>query len=165
MCLNVFGFDVRARFWTVKMLKVFLCSHCKQDQSVVIIVVLVFYGPSAQFRSFRVRPVILSTLFLGKTPRQFTSTVSAHSSPVTDNCPSWIGGENGRRNYYCNYPKICTKWVYNWAMCPQNAGRLANSADPDQTASSGTIWSVFTLFVPTRDNSSLQIGDCQRQNI
>ena len=60
------------------MLTVFLCSHCKQDQPVVIIVVLVFYGPSAQFRSFRARPVILSTLFLGKPPRQFTSTKLVH---------------------------------------------------------------------------------------
>ena len=33
-----------------------------------------FYGPSTHFRSFRVRSVNLATLFLGKPPRQFTST-------------------------------------------------------------------------------------------
>ena len=44
------------------------------------VVVLVFYGPSTLFVSFRVRPVNLSTLFLDKTPMQFTSI-----SPVTDN--------------------------------------------------------------------------------
>ena len=38
------------------------------------LVVLVFYGPSTLFRSFRTRSVNLSTLFLGKPPRQFTST-------------------------------------------------------------------------------------------
>ena len=37
-------------------------------------VVLVFYGPSTIFRSFRARSVNLSTLYLGKPPRQFTST-------------------------------------------------------------------------------------------
>ena len=33
-----------------------------------------FYGPSTYFRSFRARSVTLTTLFLGKPPRQFTST-------------------------------------------------------------------------------------------
>ena len=32
------------------------------------------YGPSTHFRSFRARSVYLATLFLGKPPRQFTST-------------------------------------------------------------------------------------------
>ena len=40
----------------------------------VVVVVLVFYGPSTFFRSFRAQSVNLSTLFLGKPPRQFTST-------------------------------------------------------------------------------------------
>ena len=39
-----------------------------------VVVVLVFYGPSTHFRSFQARSVFLSTLFLGKPPRQFTST-------------------------------------------------------------------------------------------
>ena len=38
------------------------------------LVVLVFYGPSTHFRSFRARSVNLATLFLGKSPRQFVST-------------------------------------------------------------------------------------------
>ena len=33
-----------------------------------------FYGPSTHFRSFRARSVNLATLFLGKPPKQFTST-------------------------------------------------------------------------------------------
>ena len=33
-----------------------------------------FYGPSTHFRSFWARPVYVATLFLGKPPRQFTST-------------------------------------------------------------------------------------------
>ena len=33
-----------------------------------------FYGPSTHFRSFWARSVNLATLFLGKPPRQFTST-------------------------------------------------------------------------------------------
>ena len=38
------------------------------------LVVLVFYGASTFFRSFQARSVNLSTLFLGKPLRQFTST-------------------------------------------------------------------------------------------
>ena len=41
---------------------------------VVVVVGLVFYGPSSHLRSFRARSVNLATLFLGKPPRQFTST-------------------------------------------------------------------------------------------
>ena len=37
------------------------------------LVVLVFYGPSTHFRSFRARSVNLATLFLGKPPGQFTN--------------------------------------------------------------------------------------------
>ena len=33
-----------------------------------------FYGPSTHFRSFRARSVSLTTLFLGKPSKQFTST-------------------------------------------------------------------------------------------
>ena len=39
-----------------------------------IVVVLVFYGPSTHFRSFQVQSINLASLFLGKPPRQFTST-------------------------------------------------------------------------------------------
>ena len=41
---------------------------------IVVVVVFVLHGPSTLFMSFRARPVNLSTLFLGKPPRQFTST-------------------------------------------------------------------------------------------
>ena len=33
-----------------------------------------FYGPSTHFRTFQAQSVNLATLFLGKPPRQFTST-------------------------------------------------------------------------------------------
>ena len=51
--------------------------HQKQYVPTPILLVLVwflFYGPSTHFRSFRARSVTLTTLFLGKPPRQFTST-------------------------------------------------------------------------------------------
>ena len=38
------------------------------------LVMLVFYGPSTHFMSFRARSVNLTTLFLGNSPRQLTST-------------------------------------------------------------------------------------------
>ena len=47
---------------------------CMKIYLVLWLVVLMFYGPSAHFRSFRTRSVNLATLFLGKPPWQFTST-------------------------------------------------------------------------------------------
>ena len=44
------------------------CSATEASKSLVV--VLVFYGPSTHFRSFRARSVNLATLFLGKQPRQ-----------------------------------------------------------------------------------------------
>ena len=46
----------------------------KHRDPVVVVVVLVFYGPSTLLRSFRARSVNLSTLFLGNPPMQFAST-------------------------------------------------------------------------------------------
>ena len=40
----------------------------------MVVIVLVFYCPSTLFRSFWVRSVNLSIMFLGKPPKQFTST-------------------------------------------------------------------------------------------
>ena len=42
----------------------------------IVVIVLVFYGPSTYFWSFRARSVNLATLFLAKPPRQFTSIQS-----------------------------------------------------------------------------------------
>ena len=44
-----------------------------------------FYGPSTHFRSFRARSVSLSTLFLGKSHRQFTSTYGKPSNSSNRN--------------------------------------------------------------------------------
>ena len=65
------------------------------------IIVLVFYGPSTHFRSFRARSVNLATLFLGKPPRQFTSTF-AHSFASNWQLPmlNQPKGENGRRIFF-----------------------------------------------------------------
>ena len=40
----------------------------------MLLVLFLFHGPSTHFRSFRARSVTLTSLFLGKPPRQFTST-------------------------------------------------------------------------------------------
>ena len=73
------------------------------------------------------------------------------------------------RKIWCNHPKIGTRWLYHRVMCPIDADRMANSVDPDQTASqeqsdlglhcfhkssliwvytvsSGAVWSGSTLF-------------------
>ena len=67
----------------------------------LVLVWFLFYGPSTHFRSFRARSVTLTTLFLRKPPRQFTS-VSTHSF-----ASNWQllflnqrKRENGRRNFF-----------------------------------------------------------------
>ena len=68
-----------------------------------LFVVLVFYGPSTLFMSFRARSVNLSLLFLEKPPRQFTSTYeSVHSFASNWQLPflNQRKGENGRLNYF-----------------------------------------------------------------
>ena len=47
---------------------------CHAHTVETVVVVLVFYGLSTHFKSFRARSVNLSTLFLGQTPGQFNST-------------------------------------------------------------------------------------------
>ena len=74
-----------------------------------------FYGPSTHFRSFRARSVTLTTLFLGKPPRQFTSTYYTFFN-------QWKR-ENGGRNVFMtksprkNVPDVMRKPVY--ALCEQ----------------------------------------------
>ena len=65
----------------------------------LVVVVLVFYGPSTHFRSFRAPSVNLSTLFPAKPPRQFTSVHSFVSNWQLPFLNQWKG-ENGRRNYF-----------------------------------------------------------------
>ena len=49
------------------------CERISNIFMMNVVVVLVFYGPSTLFRSYRVRSINLSTLFLGKPPRHFTN--------------------------------------------------------------------------------------------
>ena len=41
------------------------------------------------------------------------------------------------RKICCNHPKIRTKWLYKWEMCPKDIDGIADSVDPDQTAPLG----------------------------
>ena len=53
------------------------------------------------------------------------------------------------RNICCSHPKSWTKWLYLSGMCPEDADRMANSVDPDQTAPLGAVWSGSALFSQT----------------
>ena len=46
------------------------------------------------------------------------------------------------QNICCNHSKIWTMWLYQREMNPNDADRMANSVDPDQTAPLGAVWSV-----------------------
>ena len=48
-----------------------------------------------------------------------------------------------------NHPSFWTMWLYHRVMRPNNADRMANSVDPDQTAPLGAVWSGSTLFAQT----------------
>ena len=45
----------------------------------------------------------------------------------------------------CNHFKIWTMWLYYRVMSPNDADRMANSVDPDQTPL-GAVWSGSALF-------------------
>ena len=40
----------------------------------------------------------------------------------------------------CNHSKIWTMWLYHRVMSPNDAGGMAHTVDPDQTAPRGLIW-------------------------
>ena len=50
------------------------------------------------------------------------------------------------QKFCCNHSKIWTRWLYHRVMSPNNADRMANSVDPDQTA---PVWSGSALFAQT----------------
>ena len=57
------------------------------------------------------------------------------------NCKFW-----DTWNYYCNYPKIWSRWLKHTTMHPKDVEGIANSVDPDQTAPIGAFWSGSALF-------------------
>ena len=54
----------------------------------------------------------------------------------------------------CNHSKIWTIWLYHRVMGPNNADRMANSVDPDQTA----VWSGSALFAQAYMYLSKNLG-------
>ena len=40
-------------------------------------------------------------------------------------------------------------WLYRRVLSPNDADGMANSVDPDQTASLGAVWSASALFAQT----------------
>ena len=46
----------------------------------------------------------------------------------------------------CTHSLIWTMWLYHRVMSPNDADRMANSVDPDQTAPLGAVWSGSALF-------------------
>ena len=53
------------------------------------------------------------------------------------------------QNNYHICPETGTFWINNATMHHKDAGGLANSVDPDQTAPVGAVWSVSALFAQT----------------
>ena len=91
-----------------------------------VLVWFLFYGPSTHFRSFQARSVNLATLFLGKPPRQFTSTYVYILSPVTDNCSSWISRRRRMDVEMFSWPSLHKRMCRTWGS---NSGPLACQAN------------------------------------
>ena len=49
------------------------------------------------------------------------------------------------QNICCNNPKRLTRWRFLRVMHPKDAGGIANSVDPDQTAPRSSLIWVFTV--------------------
>ena len=47
----------------------------------------------------------------------------------------------------CNYPKIWTMSLFHRVMSPNDADRMANSVDPDQTVPLRAVWSAWVYTV------------------
>ena len=77
------------------------------------LVVFVFYGLSTLFMSFQARLVNLSTLFLVKPPRQ-PCTLS-----VTDNCLSWISGNERMVLEIISWPIHTKECRRTWGSSPR----------------------------------------------
>ena len=96
--------------------------------------VLVFYGPSTHFRSVRARSVNLAPLFLGKPPRQFSSTLVPIRSAVTDNIPSWINGSVRMVVKMFSWPNLNERM---WPDRGSNQRPIDSQSDSLPTALSG----------------------------
>ena len=68
------------------------------------------------------------------------------------------------KNICCNHSNVWTMWLYHRLMSPNDADRMANSVDPDQTAPLGAVWSGSALFAQaylSENLGSLRFSDRQ----
>ena len=56
----------------------------------------------------------------------------------------------------CYHPKSWTRWLFLRVMHSKDAAGIANSADPDQTAPLGAVWSGSALFAQTCLSENLE---------
>ena len=95
------------------------------------------------------------TLYLGI--NFLASESSCRVISITNCCQvSWISSDNDKNskiwdtsNNCHNCPKIGKVWCNIALMHPKEADAMANSVDPDQTASSEAVWSWSALFAET----------------
>ena len=118
--------------YTGTMRKSVLCSCC-------VVVVLVFYGPLIHRGSFRVGSVKLSTLFLGKPPRQFYKYLVHILLPITDN--SWISGRESMAEKIISWPVSTTECCRTWGLNPRPSAYQAD-AHPIELLSLAVLCSV-----------------------
>ena len=125
----------------------------KESQQRVMVswlVVLVFYGPSTHFRSFRARSVNLATLFLGKPPGKFTSlpVLNTILSPVTDNCPSWISGRERMVVEMFLWPNLNERMFCRmWGSNPLPSAYQADAHTIALPRPANVLWSTKSIHV------------------
>ena len=83
-----------------------------------------------------------------------TTEVLRHVAPYaedscmdcTTNCTVMILSFRTPKTFVVITLKVWTMWLYHTLMSPNDADRMTNSVDPDQTASLGAVWSGSALF-------------------
>ena len=130
-----------------------ILSKCYSTSKYKILLILLsllvwflFYGLSTHFRSFRARAVNLATVFLGKPPRQFTSTyarsfASNWQLPILNQRKR----ENGRRNVFMT--KSPRKNVPDVGIALEAACMPREHAS-DRATVPGILFKSFIFYLP-----------------
>ena len=81
-------------------------------------------------------------MYQNKVIFMYRSTVHVAAHRLYRNDPKFLD----TLNICCNHSKVWTMWLYHRLRSPNDADRMANSVDPDQTAPLGAVWSGSALF-------------------
>ena len=89
----------------------------------------------------------LKKIILNLSPN--TLLICSPGSPIDKTAYRQFPKYSDTQNICCNHAKIWTMGLYHRVVSPNDADRMANSEDPDQTAPLEAGWSGSALFAKT----------------